>query len=489
MNIKILVCTSHRSLDAVGSSPPSTRTLCYNARAWNGGKLVAESIIPSASLDRTQRVAWGVLLISFAIFCLLCVASVIGAYLFLFESTMPMESELRVSRGTAVVVGSDMLEQGVRTGVQLFNSALISTDAISQAALTVFDQNHDNLAVATVTLKSGSAVDMKNVSRPRFDWGTQAYWMDFASVYGDIDVYIPQNLGRDILITLRTTQGTAVWLTAPGQYSIVAVGTQVAVTNNGGEAVLIRPGQQGSDRIPAGETIIYQVDTDTLDTSLALTSLIGSRTFTPENVADYNDPNSRSAYTWRCNSVENDAPDGIYRLLTEDSRPTMNFYRDDGAVSHAETSCSLSFGTQGFDVSRLTYLSVRATFKVAGHSLSTCGSQGSECPLMLRMDYYPVDSATNERGGELVSWIHGFFSTFRPELNYPLNCDSAGCTQHEIVNQDTWYIYESGNLLTQPLLPRPDAITVFRFYASGHEYDVYVSEISLLADGHEIPLG
>ncbi|MBK9749758.1 MAG: hypothetical protein IPO91_23695 [Chloroflexi bacterium] len=122
---------------------------------------MAESIIPSASLDRTQRVAWGVLLISFAIFCLLCVASVIGAYFFLFESTLPMESELRVSRGTAVVVGSDMIEQGVRTGLQLFNSALISTDTISQAALTVYDQNRENFPVATLTLQSGTAVDMK----------------------------------------------------------------------------------------------------------------------------------------------------------------------------------------------------------------------------------------------------------------------------------------------------------------------------------------
>ncbi len=460
------------------------------ASRGTGGRVLAESVIPSASLDHTQRVAWGVLLISFAVFCVLCVASVIGAYFFLFESTLPMESELRVSRGTAVVVGSDMIEQGVRTGLQLFNSALISTDTISQAALTVYDQNRENFPVATLTLKSGTAVDMKNVTRPRFDWGRQSYWLDFASVYGDIDVFVPANLGRDILITVRTTQGVAVWLTAPGSYSITAIGSQVAVTNNGGEAVLIRPGRQDSDRVPSGERVAYQVDTDALDTSLALTSLIGARTFTEANVADYNDTNPRSAYTWRCNSVENDAPEGFYRLVNEDGRPSISFFRDNGAVSHAESSCTLAFGTAGLNVSRLNYLSVRATFKIAGHSLSTCGSQGSECPLMLRMDYYPLVPALNEHGDpQLVSWIHGFFSTFKPELTYPLNCDSCG-TQHEIVNEDTWYIYESGNLLTQfPMPARPQSITVLRFYASGHEYEVYVSEISLLADGHEIPLG
>lgn len=452
---------------------------------------MAESVISVTSLDRSQRLAWGVMLLAFAVFCVLCIASVIGAYLFLFESTLPMQSVLRVSRGTAVVVGADMIEQGVRTGMELFNSALISTDAISQAALTVYDDLHAGEVVATITLKSGSAFDMKNSSRPRFDWGTQSYWIDLTSIYGDIDVFIPEGLGRAVLVTLRTTQGVSVWLTDAGQYTLTAVGAEVRVTNNGGDAVLLRPERQQSDRVPSGQRVTYQVDTDLFTSAASRVSLIGARTFTPENVADYNDATALSPYTWRCNSVENDAPEGVYRLMDEDGRRTINFSRNDGALSHGETSCTLAFGTQGLDVSNLTYLGVRASFKINGHSLSTCGSQGSECPLMFRMDYYPVEPTLTERNEpQLVSWIHGFFSTFQPELNYPLNCDSTGCTQHEIVNEDTWYIYESGNLLTQfPPQQRPRAITVVRFYASGHEYDVYVSEIALLADGQEVPQG
>lgn len=457
--------------------------------SWS--KLVAESVISAAPLARKQRVAWGVLIISFAVFCLLCVGSIFGGYLFVFESTIPMQSTLQVSRGTAVVVGSDMLEQGVRTGMQLFNSALISTDTISQAALTLYDQLHDNEVVATITLKSGTALDMKNVSRPRFDWSSQSYWADFSSVYGELDVFIPENLGRTVVITLRTTQGVTVWLTNSGRYSILAVGSQVQVTNISGEAVIVKSGEQDSERVASGQRVTYQVDTDALSASPAPVSLIGERSFTENNVADYNDTTPRSPFTWRCNSVENDAPEGVYRLITEDGRPTLSFFRGGGAVSHAETSCSLAFGTQGLDVSNLSTLSIRATFKISGHTLSTCGSQGSECPLMLRMDYYPVEPTLNERNDlQLVSWIHGFFSIYHPELSYPLNCDGSGCTQHEIVNEDTWYTYDSGNLLTQlPPSRRPQAITVVRFYASGHEYEVYIGELSLLADGAEIPLG
>ncbi|MBE2270069.1 MAG: hypothetical protein IAE80_17660 [Anaerolinea sp.] len=457
---------------------------------------MAESVLQTPStvptLARSQRLAWGVLLVSFAVFCVICVVSVIGAYLFMFESVIPMQSLLRVGRGTAVVVGADMIEQGVRVGMELFNSALISTDPISQATLTIHDQQRDNTVVALVTLKSGSAVDMTNVTRPRFDWSTAAYWVDLESVYGDLDIFIPDNLGRSVVITLRTTQGVSVWLTESGQYAIQAIGSQVQVSNNGGSAVIVKPGQQESSRVPIGYRVTYQIDTDSLTTTPARVNLLGDRSFTTANVTDYNavEPVA-SSLTWRCNSVENDAPEGNYALAVEDGRASVQFLRNGGATSHAETSCSIAFGRNGLDVSHLSYLSIRATFKINGHSLSTCGSRGSECPLMLRMDYFPLQPTFSETGQpELVSWYHGFFSTFKPELEYPLICDSAGCTAHEIVNEDTWYTYESGNLLSD-LTPqqRPSAITVVRFYASGHEYDVDVSEMALLANGVEIPAG
>jgi hypothetical protein len=44
-----------------------------------------------------------------------------------------------------------------------------------------------------------------------------------------------------------------------------------------------------------------------------------------------------------------------------------------------------------------------------------------------------------------------------------------------------WYTYDSGNWFN--LLPpgkRPVAISNVQFYASGHQYDVYVGEVALL---------
>ena len=102
---------------------------------------------------------------------------------------------------------------------------------------------------------------------------------------------------------------------------------------------------------------------------------------------------------------------------------------------------------------------------------------------MLRMEYVPMN-------GGVDWWIHGFFTRILAGYDNPIRCDT--CTQdHEIVNEGVWYTYESGNLLS--LIPeeqRPRSILNFRFYASGHEWDIYVSEMALLVGStNSIPAG
>jgi len=92
---------------------------------------------------------------------------------------------------------------------------------------------------------------------------------------------------------------------------------------------------------------------------------------------------------------------------------------------------------------------------------------------MLRMEYVPLN-------GGVETWIHGFYSRVIPGIDSPMSCDSCRL-DHEIVNEGAWYAYDSGNLIALfPPDQRPRSILNFRFYASGHEYDVYVSEVSLL---------
>src|SRR5262245_43148452 len=80
-----------------------------------------------------QRLAWGVLLISFAVFCAICIITGLGVNYFLFQSTIPMVSSVRVGRGTASLQGSaDSNFTALQDDGPLTNSTLVKTDSQSQ---------------------------------------------------------------------------------------------------------------------------------------------------------------------------------------------------------------------------------------------------------------------------------------------------------------------------------------------------------------------
>jgi hypothetical protein len=429
---------------------------------------------------QTQQIAWGVLLIAFAVFCVVCLISGLGIQYFLFESSVPMPAMLVVSRGTAILTEADMVRQAELRGRELWNSALVSTDSQSQAMLSFLDRHRNDMLVASITLRSNSSLDLDKVSRPRFEWSSDEYHIDLGDIYGEFEITIPENLGREIRLVLDTQRDALVYLTKSGRYAVNATDTEVIVSNFSGEALLITPDRIGQT-IEPGQRGAFYYDTQQLTSLAGYTDLLGSEGLGEDTVLEAaNVASGGSFQAWRCTHVQNVPTDplGSYGFEIVDGRWALRLLRGGGTTSHADTSCTKSFtwmGQDGLDVSGYDYLALRTTFKIMSHSLSVCGTQGSECPLMLRMDYVP------QSGGAAVSWIHGFYSFILPGTNNPPRCDS--CPEvHDIIRDNAWYSYDTGNLMV--LLPqqlRPRSILNLRFYASGHEYDVYMSDIALLA--------
>ena len=434
----------------------------------------------------TQQLAWGVLLLSFAIFCVILILVIIGANYFVFQSRVPLDAEIHVARGTATSTGTDLNDTAVKTEKVISRSSIVSTDPQSQALVTFSDPQHNDRLVANVTLKSGSSLALSEDSRPRFDLSQDAYWIEFEDVYGEIDVVVPDTLDRALLISFDTTLGPSARLTAAGRYTLSASNAQVQLINYSGEALLLASDLRNR-LVPAGQSASIQAggDDESQFVLAPLTNLAGDTSFSPANVIDFiSNADQVQPQVWRCLNVQNTDPAGSFSLTIQDARPALRLFRDSGAESHGETRCLQGFGTgtEGLDVSQFQSVSIRATFKIVNQSLSTCGIDGSECPFMLRMDYIPVN------GGDPVSWFHGFYEYVEPNRYLPPSCASCN-EQHEQINPDTWYTYESHNL-KETFTPErvPQSILNLRFYASGHEYDVYVSEVSLMVDNAEIPL-
>lgn len=441
------------------------------------------AVLQKRSRTRTDphRLAWGVLLIAFAVFSILCAAAGFVVNYFLFQSTIPMLSALSVSKGSVEVVEpADPIARSVRTPVNLTGITQVSTDSQSQAKLFLRDTLADGRLVAVVTLHTNSSLTLRTAARPRFNWSTSSYFVDLRDISGRFDITIVPELGRDVLVSLRSPQGVLVSLNASGAYAVNASSTRVQVYNRNGLAVLVPPGSQVGHVVPVTGQGIIDTETGAFEVRSGHADLLYNSDFTQLSPVVGSGEVKELLAGWVCNNDPNDDPPGAYRSQMVDGLMVLRLERFQAATSHGRTSCVQTFGQTGLDLAANGYdfLALRATFSIQYQSLNACGIEGSECPLMLRVDYI-------DQNGQAQKWYHGFYSVNDPQYAFPLQCNS--CRQaHEFINPRTWYTFDSANWFALfPPDQRPAKILAVWFYASGHQYDVQVSEIALLG-GHMV---
>jgi hypothetical protein len=117
------------------------------------------------------------------------------------------------------------------------------------------------------------------------------------------------------------------------------------------------------------------------------------------------------------------------------------------------------------DVSDFRTMKLTADVRLHYQSLSGGGMLSSEYPLILRLKY-------RDKYGSDAEWVHGFYyqnTTNNPTVN------------GELVPVDVWVPFESGNLF-EIADPTPLYITTLQIYASGWDYESYVSNIRLIVE-------
>jgi hypothetical protein len=417
-----------------------------------------------------HRLAWGVLLAAFAIFCTIAISAIVGINYFLFQSTVPIKSVLSLGRGTVGIMElANSIEQIGRNGDSLLAGTVISTDPQSQGTIQFFDPQAADDLVASVTLHNGSVLTLRQAARPRFEWSQTRHLIELGNVSGRLSVTVPSLPGRDVLVNIETGAGAIVNLEGGGRYMINASADQLSVINREGTATFIPPDLRQGHSIPPNRQGIIRYTDNTVEQKPGYVNLVRDSSFQTLNGG------SLDQQSWVCGNDPSDNPAGSYDFVNMNGLMPLRFIRADNAITHGRTSCVQSFGQGGVDIraANYNYLAVRATLNIQSQSLNACGSDGSECPLMLRMDY--IDNT-----GKGQRWFHGFYAREAdPQSNYRQRC--ASCVQdHDLINQGAWYTYESPNLLTLLEETPPVSIVSIWFYASGHQWDVRIGEVSLI---------
>ena len=395
---------------------------------------------------------------------------VLGGQWYFLKSSANLNPILYVGRGTAVLLTSATAnEEPVRTSRFLTRQELVTTDNVTQGTIQF---STDRETVANATIFENSQITVRTASKPRFHFSDPNYLIVLENIQGRIELEIPPGLARDLTIKLRSPSGE-VTLTEPGLFRVIAQDQLLTLVTLDGVGRL-KPINGSVTSIPSDHTATVMPDLATIDVRSAQEDILLNSRFiggTESGIPD----------GWGCSvEAQEGTPRGTYTLGVFEGRQALRLSRE--AAGPSEVGCIQYLGTSdgvtertGLDVTGYSSVRIRVTLKIASQSITLCGTEASECPLMLRIDY------ENEFGGA-QEWIHGFFAfEYANQSVNRMICDSC-FLEHDRITPNAWYTYESPNMLEFPTGFIPSRIKEVRFYSSGHAYTVYVAEVSLIAE-------
>lgn len=403
-----------------------------------------------------ERLAWTVLTISLVI----CVGLAISVPL-LIRSVINDTTEtalitLEVQQGTALVTRAEQTEP-IGVTIQIGNlpeGTSIRADENVQALLTVHTPD-DKATLATVQIFGSTSLKVEIAHSPRFSQSTQPNQFQIKIDGGRVRVTVPGESPRPSEVIVNTPQ--AVTRLADGAYAF-------EVTNDETQTTV----REGRAEVSAAGSVLA------LGPSQRTVVKLGGRPagiLSPERNLVVNG-NFRLPLdgTW---TVTNDLQQpsespGTVTIQSIGGRPAAVFERT--GVYHAETAMTQAIDR---DVRDFQALRLHLVVQINSQDVPVCGQAGSECPMMLKLDY--KDATGTDR-----SLLQGFYWLLDPNgVNPTYNTTSGSRTEHLQVPRNVPFTFETDNLMESI---KPTQITAITLYASGHSWRASVSEIELLGE-------
>ena len=395
-----------------------------------------------------QRIAWTVLLLAFATFCLIIVAVPLGIRWYVFNAQADRKALVETLAGTVVIelpVGGSAMPLSRGQTLTVPSGTVIRTDEGAEATITFFDHSF-------MRLFSGTQVRLEQMRAPRYRAGQQPNTVRLTLLGGRMRVGTALSAEQGLDFQLVTLQAD-VTLVADGSYALETSNDRAEVAVYRGRATVSAAGEALS--LGARERTVVALGQPPQASMSVARNLL-------EN-GDLSQPLDTGWRAFNDQGADGGEVHGSAELLIDEGRRAVRFFRTGGDGNHCETILEQALSQQLPDPA--SSLVVRAMIKVRYQSLSGGGYLSSEYPLMIRITYRDVYDSEAE-------WVQGF---------YVQNSDGGPTARGMLIPRDRWYPYESGNLL-ESLPVRPYKIMRVRVYASGWDYDSLVSDINLIVD-------
>ena len=411
-----------------------------------------------------ERVAWTVLVSAFLTFVALLSSLVFGGSWWLRNATVG-QAVVPVYSGTVLVTRPGaQAPQANPPDIPL--ESTIVTEANVQASLAFGASNQRELA--SIRIFGGSEVQLLEASSPRFASSEEPHRIVLHVIRGRVQAYVGVDLDRPVVIEILSNPAAVTQLEVPGTNAEVEVTPtdsmvtvregQANVRSRVGEAdtavVLYRdertqvlPGVGPGQPVPAERNLISNGD--------FLDDLGGA--WQPD-IRVPGDPNEST---------------GTVEAVTVGGRRTIRFQRTGANWGQVGIVQSLNRDVQGYSA-----LHLQMDVLLTAQDVRNCGSQGTECPLMARIEYTDVFGNPQE-------WVHGFYFDYDAGLpgTFCITCFPRQWT-HEQWPKSKWQTYESPNLLEIFEASNTAAATIrsISLYASGHTFASFVTDVQLLAE-------
>lgn len=400
-----------------------------------------------------ERVAWLVIFGAFGVFLTLCAAIPLSAQSYLLYSTDTQQAKFEVLSGTAQVQELNSLAPmavTASTPMLLTEGSTAEVDENSKAMLTLFDGS-------TVQLFPSTQVVLREMRVPKFEWGQQPLAITIEQTRGRTRIGAAQLYsstgeapGQRVFI-VKTRHLQASLRGGSGSYGVDVSSDSSQISVRDGVALVSSMGKSVS--VSRGQRTVARPGAAPLDPLPAALDLIAN--------GDFVDPLDR-----RWDLLEGLNPSNLVPGMTEKApftdRQALHIVRTNSNQTSAITGRVQIINK---DVSDYPTLRLSAEIRLHFQSLSGGGSVSSEYPIILRLKY-------RDQYGSDAEKVWGFY--YQNTMNNQTN-------NGILVPLDVWYPFETQNLY-DILDPKPYIITSLQIYASGWDYDAYVSNVHLNAE-------